>query len=52
MLYPAYILYGAYGIADKFAASFKDFPPIEKPNTFTIDDAVAKMAEAAAGGST
>jgi arylsulfatase A-like enzyme len=51
-LYHAYILYGAWGIADQFAATFKDFPPVQKPNTFTIDDAVAKMAEAAAGGST
>jgi arylsulfatase len=50
-LYHAYILYGAYTIADRFAATFKDFPPVQKPNTFTIDDALAKMAEAAAGGS-
>ncbi|HEY4136545.1 MAG TPA: arylsulfatase [Alphaproteobacteria bacterium] len=45
----AYILYGAYIIADKFAATFKDFPPIQSPNSFTIDDAVAKMAEASGG---
>ena len=45
-------------VADKFAATFKDFPPIQKPNTFTIDDALAKMsdsepaaASASAGGS-
>ncbi|MEJ8825986.1 arylsulfatase [Variovorax humicola] len=50
-LHHAYILYGAYTIADQFAATFKDFPPIQKPNTFTIDDALAKMSEAAAGGS-
>ena len=50
MLYHAYILYGAYGIADQFAATFKDFPPVQKPNTFTIDDALAKMASASAGG--
>ena len=50
-LYHAYILYGAYTIADRFAATFKDFPPVQKPNTFTIDDALSKMAEAAAGGS-
>jgi arylsulfatase A-like enzyme len=48
-LYHAYILYGAWGIADQFAATFKDFPPVQKPNTFTIDDAVAKMAEASGG---
>jgi arylsulfatase A-like enzyme len=51
-IYHAYILYGAWSVADQFAATFKDFPPIQKPNTFTIDDAVAKMAEAAAGGAT
>ncbi|MEP9359647.1 arylsulfatase [Sphingomonas sp. KR3-1] len=49
-LYHAYILYGAWGLADQFAATFKDFPPVQKPNTFTIDDAVAKMAEASGGG--
>lgn len=49
-LYHAYILYGAYGIADQFAASFKDFPPVQKPNTFTIDDALGKMAAASSGG--
>jgi arylsulfatase A-like enzyme len=34
-----------------FAATFRDFPPIQKPNSFTIDDAVAKMADAHAGAS-
>jgi arylsulfatase A-like enzyme len=48
-LYHAYILYGAFAIADKFAATFKDFPPVQKPNSFTIDDALAKMAEATTG---
>jgi arylsulfatase len=33
-----------------FAATFKDFPPIQKPNTFTIDDAIGKMAEATTSG--
>jgi arylsulfatase A-like enzyme len=50
-LYHAYILFGAWAIADKFAATFKEFPPIQKPNTFTIDDALVKMSEAATGGS-
>jgi arylsulfatase len=50
MLYHAYILYGAYIIADKFADTFKEFPPVQKPNTFTIDDAVAMMKEASTGG--
>jgi hypothetical protein len=41
---------GAMGIAQKFAATFKDFPPIQKPNTFTIDDAL-KMMQSAGGHS-
>ncbi len=49
-LYHAYILYGAYAVADKFAATFKDFPPVQKPNTFTISDALTKMSDASAGG--
>ena len=44
-IYHAYILYGAYAIADKFAETFKDFPPIQKPNTFTIDDALGDDEE-------
>ena len=32
-------------------ANFKDFPPIQKPGSFTIDDAIAKMSDAAAGAS-
>jgi arylsulfatase len=48
-LHHDYILFAAYAIADKFAASFKDFPPVQKPNSFTIDDALAKMSEAAGG---
>jgi hypothetical protein len=49
-LYHAYILYGAFAVADKFAATFKEFPAMQKPNTFTIDDALAKMSEASSGG--
>ncbi len=49
-LYHAYILYGAWALADKFAETFKDFPPIQKPNSFTIDEAIAMMKDAAGGG--
>ena len=37
-------------IASKFAETFKEFPPIQKPNSFTIDDAIGKMRETASGG--
>jgi arylsulfatase len=49
-LYHAYIIYGAWAVADQFAATFRDFPPVQRPNTFTIGDAVAKLAEAQGGG--
>ena len=44
-----YLIFGAQLVVGQWAATFKDFPPIQKPNTFTIDDAMAKMREAAAG---
>jgi arylsulfatase len=34
-------------VAQAFAETFRDFPPIQKPNTFTIGDAIVKMEEAA-----
>jgi arylsulfatase len=50
MIHRAYILYGAWAIADQFAATFKDFPPMQHANSFTIDDAVKMLTEAASGG--
>ena len=44
-----YMMYGAQAVASQWAATFKDFPPIQKPNTFTIDDALKAMHETAAG---
>ena len=35
-------------IAGKFAETFKEFPAIQKPNTFTIDDALKSMTDATA----
>jgi hypothetical protein len=48
-LYHAYLIYAAQMIAAEFAATFKDFPPRQKAASFTIDDALAKMAETASG---
>ena len=47
MLHNAYFIYVAQAAAAKFAETFKEFPAVQKPNTFTIDDAIAKMSEAA-----
>ena len=48
-------VYNPYGSREgsvgKFVETFKDFPIIQKPNTFTIDDALHAMSAAAAGGS-
>ena len=47
MVHNVYFLYFAQYAAGKFAETFKEFPAIQKPNSFTIDDAMAKMSEAA-----
>jgi arylsulfatase A-like enzyme len=44
-----FMIYGAQAAASQWAATFKDFPPIQKPNTFTLDDALKAMHETAAG---
>ena len=49
LLYHAYILYGAMAIAQKFAETFKEFPIIQKPNTFGIDDAIKAMENTVGG---
>ena len=43
------MIYGAQALAAQWAATFKDFPPIQKPNTFTLDQALAMMHDASAG---
>jgi hypothetical protein len=48
IIHHAYFIYAAQAAAAKFASTFKEFPAIQKPNTFTIDDAMAKMSEAVA----
>ena len=44
------MMYGAQALGAQWAATFKDFPPVQKPNTFTLDEALKKMHETAAGG--
>jgi arylsulfatase len=50
-LHNAYFIFVAQTAAAKFADTFKDFPPVQHPNSFTIDEAMAKMAEATSGAS-
>ena len=51
LLHNAYFIYAAQAAAGRFADTFKEFPAVQKPNTFTIDDAMEKMSEAAASAS-
>jgi arylsulfatase A-like enzyme len=48
-LHNAYFIYAAQTAAAKFAETFKEFPAVQKPNSFTVDDALAKMSEAGSG---
>jgi arylsulfatase A-like enzyme len=50
-LHNAYFVLVAQAAAGKFAETFKEFPSVQKPNTFTIDDAMAKMSQAASASS-
>lgn len=50
-LYNDYFIFIAQLAAKKFAETFHQFPPVQRPNSFTIDDAIAKMADANAGAS-
>jgi len=51
LLHNDYFIFSAQIITAKFVETFKDFPIIQKPNTFTIDDALGKMSDAMAGAS-
>ena len=42
MMRHAFVIYVAQAAAAKFAETFKDFPRVQKPNTFTVDDALAR----------
>ncbi len=50
MLHNAYFIYAAQAAAAKFTETFKEFPAVQKPNSFTVDDAMAKMSAGAGGG--
>jgi arylsulfatase len=45
-----YMTFAGTTLAMEFAKTFKDFPPRQKAASFTIDDALEKMAAAGAGG--
>jgi arylsulfatase len=50
MVHNAYFIYAAQAGMAKFVESMKEFPPVQLPNTFTVDDALRKMREGALAG--
>jgi hypothetical protein len=44
-----YIIFAAQAIATEFVETFKAFPPRQKAASFTIDQALEKMATAGGG---
>jgi arylsulfatase A-like enzyme len=46
----AYMIMAAQAIVNPFLATFTEFPPRQKAASFTIDQALEKMASAAVGG--
>lgn len=49
MMHSGYLALAGQGIVSQFLETFKDFPPRQKAASFTIDQALEKMNEAAAG---
>jgi arylsulfatase len=43
-LHHDYIIFGAWSLMDKWVATFKDYPPVQHPNSFTIDDALKVLS--------
>ncbi|MCI0686451.1 MAG: hypothetical protein L0Y54_04320 [Sporichthyaceae bacterium] len=44
-----YMILAAQAIVAQFVGTFKDYPPRQKAASFTIDQALARMADAASG---
>jgi arylsulfatase len=42
-MHKGYLLYGAQAIAATFLATFKEFPPRQRPQSFNLDQIVEKM---------
>jgi arylsulfatase len=49
MLHNAYFVYPALAAVQKFMETFREFPPAQHPDSFTIDQAMEKMSAAAGG---
>jgi arylsulfatase len=50
LLHNAFFIYAAQAGMAMFVETFKEFPPVQLPNTFTVDDALRKMTESLTSG--
>jgi arylsulfatase len=50
-IHNAYFIYAAQLGAAKFVETFKEFPAVQRPGSFTVDQALAKMSEVVSGSS-
>jgi hypothetical protein len=53
LLSQGYVILAAQTVVSQFLASFKDFPPSQRPQSFSVDQIVEKMQrsfDAGAGG--
>ena len=51
VVHNAYFIFAAQAVMAKFVDTFNEFPAVQKPNTFTVDDALRRMSEAVPGAS-
>jgi len=53
LLSQGYVVLAAQTVVNQFLASFKDFPPSQRPQSFSVDQIIEKMQrsfDAASGG--
>jgi arylsulfatase len=51
IFYNDFFILTAQAVVGKFVETFKEFPAVQKPNTFTVNDALQKLSETTAGAS-
>jgi arylsulfatase len=49
MIHSGFMALSAQAVVAKFMETFKEFPPVQKPNTFTVEDAHAKISQPPGG---
>jgi arylsulfatase len=49
MIHSGFMALSAQAVVAKFMETFKEFPPVQRPNTFTVEDAHAKISQPPGG---